>query len=368
MFFDQFNPLEGKVLSILDENGKIINKALEPNLDKSTLLKMYETMLLGRIADIKALQFQRQGRMLTYALNKGQEGCQVGAASAMMPQDWLSPAFREVGMALYRGITLEQIFLYWYGNERGSNYDPALRVLPVNIIIGSQINLGAGLAMASKIKKDDAVVLATIGDGGTSHGEFYEGLNYAGAFNAPLVVMIQNNQYGISTPRSSITAAKTLAQKAYAMGIPGFQVDGNDVLAVHVALKEAFNHARAGKGPVLVEALTYRMAAHTTNDDPSIYRTKVEEDSWINKDPLIRFKQYLINKKYLTQAQDQALEARLSEHVMESFKQVESYGANVELKEIFEHTFEEMTPPLIEQYNEYQAFLKEMEVTENGSN
>ena len=361
MFFDNFDPLKGQVVKVLDENGKIINKELEPKLDKQTLLKMYETMMLARVSDIKALQFQRQGRMLTYALNKGQEGCQVGAAAAMQTQDWLSPAFREVGIALYRGIPLEQIFLYWYGNERGSQYDASKRVLPVNIIIGSQINLGAGLAMASKIKKDNSVVLATIGDGGTSHGEFYEGLNFAGSFKAPLVVMIQNNEYGISTPRSKATAAKTLAQKAIAVGAPGVQVDGNDVLAVYTTLMHAFEHARKGNGPVVVEALTYRMGAHTTNDDPSIYRSKEEELSWEPKDPIIRFRKYLLDKKYITNEEIEKLENRLNEQVLETFKNVESYGANVALKEIFEYTYKEMTPQLNEQYEEYLEFLKESE-------
>lgn len=364
MFFENYDPLQGKKLSILDENGKITDKKLEPKISKEVLLKMYRTMMIGRISDIKALQFQRQGRMLTYALNKGQEGCQVGAAAAMEAQDWLSPAFREVGIALYRGISLEEIFLYWYGNEKGSKYDPNTRVLPVNIIIGSQVNLGAGLAMASKIKGDKAITLATIGDGGTSHGEFYEGLNYAGSFSAPLVVMIQNNQYGISTPRSKATAAETLAQKAYAFGVPGIQVDGNDVLAVYVAAKEAYDHARSGKGPVLIEAVTYRMGAHTTNDDPSIYRSQEEELVWEKKDPILRFKKYLIAKGYWSEEEDQKLDNELNEYVIETFKKVEGYGAKVDLIEVFEHTYETMTPQLVEQYNEYKEFLDELEAAE----
>lgn len=360
MLFKTYDPLKKKVLQILDEKGQIVNEKLEPKLPKETLLKMYKTALLGRIADIKALQFQRQGRMLTFAPNKGQEGVQVGAAAALEDRDWLSPAFRETNLYLYRGTSLEKIFLYWYGNERGSQIEDDVNNLPVNIIIGSQINIGAGLAMASKKLKKDQVVLATIGDGGTSHGEFYEGLNYAASFDAPLVVLIQNNQYAISTPRAKATKAETLAQKSYAFGIPGIQVDGNDPLAVYVAVKEAADHARSGKGPVLIEAITYRMGPHTTSDDPSLYRTKEEEQEWEKKDPLVRFKQYLIDKKVLTEKEDKKLDEEYNDYVNEVFQKVEGYGANVELEEIFEHTYADWTPQLKEQYEAHKKYLEEV--------
>ncbi|MFA6801071.1 MAG: pyruvate dehydrogenase (acetyl-transferring) E1 component subunit alpha [Acholeplasmataceae bacterium] len=359
MLFKSYDPLKNKQLQILDENGSIVNKELEPNLDKETLLKLYETMVLGRIADIKALQYQRQGRMLTYAPNRGQEAAQLGAAAALEPQDWVSPAFRELNLMLYRGVTLEQIYLYWYGNEWGSHFNDDVRVLPVNIIIGSQINHGAGLAYASKISKKNEVVLATIGDGGTSHGEFYEGLNFAASYDAPLVVVIQNNQYAISTPRKKATKANTLAQKAVAFGIPGIQVDGNDILAMYVATKTAVDYAREGKGPVLIEAYTYRMGPHTTSDDPSIYRSKEEEENWAGKDPLIRFKKYLMDKKYLTEAKATKLEDEKTAYVTEIFKKVEAEGGNVELLDIFKYTYEEMTPQLKEQYETYKQFLDE---------
>lgn len=359
MLFKSYDPLKGKQLQILDETGSIVNKDLEPNLDKETLLKLYETMVLGRIADIKALQYQRQGRMLTYAPNRGQEAAQLGAAAALEPQDWVSPAFRELNLMLYRGVTLEQLYLYWYGNEWGSHFDEGVKVLPVNIIIGSQINHAAGLAYASKILKKNEVALATIGDGGTSHGEFYEGLNFAASYDAPLVVVIQNNQYAISTPRKKATKAKTLAQKSVAFGVPGIQVDGNDVLAMYVATKEAVDYARSGKGPVLIEAVTYRMGPHTTSDDPSIYRSKDEEIYWEERDPLIRFEKYLVDKKILTKAKIEKINEEKSAFVTETFKKVEVEGPKVELKDIFQYTYEEMTPQLQEQYENYKKFLEE---------
>lgn len=358
MLFKKYDPLKKKQLQILDSKGKIVTPDLEPDIDKDTLIKMYKTMTLGRIADIKALQYQRQGRMLTYAPNQGQEAAQVGSIAALETTDWLAPAFRELNMMLYRGIPLEKVYLYWYGNEWGSNFDEDIKVLPVNIIIGSQVNHGAGLAYASKIQKKKEVTMAVIGDGGTSHGEFYEGLNFAASYDAPLIVMIQNNHYAISTPRKKATKAETLAQKAVAFGIPGIQVDGNDALAMYVATKEAAKHARSGKGPVLIEAVTYRMGPHTTSDDPSIYRKDEEVEAWAKKDPIARFKTYLIDKGLWDEDKEKELKEENKAFVTKTFKKVEQSGDTV-LEDIFKYTYKEMTPQLTEQLEDYKAFLAE---------
>ncbi|MFA5660088.1 MAG: pyruvate dehydrogenase (acetyl-transferring) E1 component subunit alpha [Bacilli bacterium] len=357
MLFKKYDPQKGQMLKILDEKANIVAKDLDPKLDKETLLRMYEVMHLARVADIKALQFQRQGRMLTFAPNRGQEATQVGAMAALEPKDWLSPAFRELPAMLYRGVPLENIYLYWYGNEWGSHIDPALHTLPVNIIIGSQINHAAGIAYASKILKKGEVALATIGDGGTSHGFFYEGLNFAGSYDAPLVVLIQNNQWAISTPRKKQTKAVTLAQKAVAFGIPGIQVDGNDILAMYVATKAAVDHARAGNGPVLIEAVTYRLGAHTTSDDPTIYRSNDEVAIWEAKEPMIRFKKYLEDLGYWDDAQEAALEVKHNEYVNEVFKKVETELGAAKLEDVFKYTYAEMTPALEEQLEAYKDFL-----------
>lgn len=358
MLFNDYDPLKKKQLTILDPSGVIVTPKLEPNISKEELLKMYKTMTLGRTADIKALQYQRQGRMLTYAPNKGQEAAQVGAMAALEKQDWLVPAFRELNAMLYKGVTLEQIYLYWYGNEWGNHFDEGVKVLPIDVIIGSQINHAAGVAYASKILKKNEVAVATIGDGGTSHGEFYEGMNFAATYDAPLVVVIQNNQYAISTPRSKATKAATLAQKAVAFGIPGIQVDGNDVLAMYVATKAAADHARSGKGPVLIEAVTYRLGPHTTSDDPTIYRSNEEVAEWELKDPLIRFKKYLIDKGYWTEDEDQKLDEENLQYVGDTFKLVEASGTS-ELEDIFKYTYAEMTPQLNEQLEEYKKYLEQ---------
>lgn len=356
--FKTFDASKVKTYQILDEKGKVINEKDEPKLDKETLLKMYKTGLLARQADIKALQYQRQGRMLTYAPNMGQEATQIGIAAAMEERDWYSPMYRDLSVKLYRGEQLENVYLYWYGNERGSLVPEGVRNLPVNVIIGSQSNIASGLAMASKVKGLDEVTVFSIGDGGTSHAEFYEGLNFAGSFNLPVVSVIQNNQYAISTPTSVATKAETFAQKAVAFGIPFVKVDGNDVLAMYNAVKTAVERARKGEGPSLIEAFTYRMGPHTTSDDPTIYRTKKEEEAWAKKDPLIRFKAYLINKGYWSEKDEEKYLEELDQYIGETFQKVESYGANVELEEIFEHTFHELTPELKEQIEEHKEFLK----------
>lgn len=349
MIFDHYNPLKKMVFQILDSEGLVINSKAEPSISKDVLLKMYQTMTLGRIADIKAIQFQRQGRMLTYAPNIGQEAAQIGPMAATTEQDWLVLSFREFNAMLYKGVTLEQYFLYWYGNEAGSHYGPTVKVLPVNVPIGSQISHAAGLAYAAKIQKKDEVVIAYIGDGGTSHGEFHEGLNFGAVFSVPMVVIIQNNQWAISTPRAKATKAETLAQKAIAYGIPGIQVDGNDVLAMYAATLEAVELAKSGKGPVLIEAITYRIGPHTTSDNPKIYRSDEEVESWVQKDPLKRFKNYLLGRNIITQTSDDELNQTYNQVVLDTFKLVEDSGL-VPLEDIFKYTYEKLTPQLQEQY------------------
>lgn len=352
----KYDPLKKEMLEILDKDGKIINPTLDPKLDKEILLKMYKTMTLGRVADLRAVQYQRQGRMLTFAPNIGQEATQVGAAAAMQQGDWLSPAFRELNLMLYRGVPLSNIYLYWYGNENGSKFPRETNVLPVNIIIGSQIAIAAGIAMASKKQGKNEIALATIGDGGTSHGDFNEALNFAGAMEAPLVVLVQNNQWAISTPRSVATKAETIAQKAIAAGIKGIQVDGNDPLAMYVAMKEAREHALK-TGPVLIEAVTYRIGAHTTSDDPSLYRDEKEVEEWKLKDPNERLKKYLISQKLWSEEEDAALDEENNKYVQEVFAETEKSGL-LELEEVFKYTYDEMTPNQVEQYEYYKKFLE----------
>jgi pyruvate dehydrogenase E1 component alpha subunit len=352
----QFNPLEGKILSILDKDGKVIDKELVPEIEDEKMLHIYKTMLLTRIADTKALQYQRQGRMLTYAPNKGQEAAQVGSIAAIEERDWLVPAFREMGAWLYKGVPLEQIYLYWYGNEQGSKFPENVKMLPISVPIASQLNHAVGIAMASNIKGEDEVTLTYVGDGGTSQGEFHEAVNFAAVFNAPLIVIIQNNQYAISVPRSEQTKADTLAQKAVAYGIHGIQVDGNDIFAVYAAVKEAVDRARRGEGPTLIEAVTYRLGPHTTSDDPTIYRKDKEVEEWAEKDPLIRFKKYLIDKGLWSEEEDVKQTEEFENLANETFRKVEA-SEEVPLEDIFKYHYEEMPENLMQQYEDYKDYL-----------
>ena len=358
MLTDNYNSLEGKMLSILDKDGKIINKDLIPDISDDELVHMYKTMLLTRILDIKSLQYQRQGRMLTYAPNQGQEATQVGSIAASEKKDWLVPAFRELGAWLYKGVSIEQIFLYWYGNELGSKFPEDVNMLPICVPIASQLPHAVGIGMASNIKGEDVVTIAYVGDGGTSQGEFSEAVNFAGVFNTPTVFIISNNQYAISVPREAQTKAKTLAQKAVAFGIPGIQVDGNDILAVYAAAKEAVDRARNGGGPTLIECVTYRLGPHTTSDDPTIYREDSEVEHWKEKDPIARFKKYLIEKKLWNEEMDEKQKEEYNTLVNSSFKKVEESGP-VPLEDIFKYNYEKMPENLEIQYRDYEKYLRE---------
>ena len=253
-------------LQILDENGNC-DEALRPPLSHEDINKLYEWMVLARVFDEKAFKLQREGRLGTYASILGQEAAQVGSAFALRPNDWMFPSFREPGASFVRGLPMRMILQYWAGDERGSLIPEELNDFPITIPVGTQIPIAVGAAWAAKLKADQIVVLCYMGDGATSKGDFHEGLNFAGVFTVPVVFVCQNNQWAISVPLKRQTAAKTLAQKAIAYGLPGVQVDGNDIFAVYRATHEAVNRARDGRGPTLVECVTYRLGDHTTADD-----------------------------------------------------------------------------------------------------
>ena len=357
MLVEQYGPLKGKMLQIMDEAGAILQPDLVPDLSDEEWLALYKVMVKTRSADSKALQLQRQGRMLTYAPNTGQEAAQVGPAAAMAKNDWLVPAFRELGAWLYRGVDLERVYLYWYGNELGNKFPQDVRMLPIAVPIASQLQHAVGIAMASNIKDEDDVTVAYVGDGGTSIGDFSEALNFSGVFNAPVVFIIQNNQYAISLSRQKQTKAETLVQKAVAAGIPGVLVDGNDLFAMYAATKEALDRSRQGGGPTLIEAYTYRLGAHTTSDDPTKYREDSEVEEWLVKDPLKRMKAYLIEKGLWSEEQDLALYEEYGEEALEIFRRVEATG-ETDPEDIFNYHFKEMPDHLREQYEEYVQYLE----------
>ncbi len=298
-----------KHLRILDEKGNA-DPALAPPLSDEELKRMYELLVLSRTFDQRALNLQREGRLGTYPSFLGQEASQVGSAFAAEKSDWLFTSFRESGVYVAMGCPLHLLFQYWAGDERGMRMPDNLNVFPLSIPVGTQITHAAGVAMAAKYRKDGAGVLVYFGDGGSSRGDFHEGLNMAGVFKLPVVFLCQNNQWAISMPRDRQTAAQTIAQKAWAYGFEGIQVDGNDVFAVYKATRDALMKAKGGGGPTLIECFTYRVADHTTSDDASRYRTKEELEIWKARDPILRLRMFMEKKSLWSDAYQKDVEAR----------------------------------------------------------
>jgi 2-oxoisovalerate dehydrogenase E1 component alpha subunit len=330
---------------LLDPKGNIAANAPRFAADMEDVLRMYRAMIFERLFDAKAVNLQRIGQLGTYASALGHEATHIGVAAAMRPEDVLAPVYREVGTQLWRGVTLSEILTFWGGDERGNDFAGPRGDFPWCIPIATQTLHAAGAAMAFKIRKEPRCALAYIGDGGTSEGAFYEALNLAGARALPAVFVIVNNGWAISVPVAEQTATRTLAQKAVAAGIPGVQVDGNDVFAVREAVAEALDTARRGGGPALIETLTYRLSDHTTADDAGRYRDAEQvKEAWA-LEPLIRTREYLYKARAWTPRQEQALledcSRRIDEAVVEYFK-----GAKPSTDAMFDHLFAEVPPHL----------------------
>src|SRR5919106_2681596 len=255
----------------LDPSGRATGPLPEFAREPAALIPLYRAMVLTRRFDAKAIALQRTGRLGTFASSLGQEAVVVGLASAMRAEDVLLPSYRETGAQIYRGVSLDELLLYWGGDERGSDFAGPTHDFPVSVPVASQCLPAVGVGYAMKLMREPRVAVCVCGDGATSNGAFYEAINCAGAWRVPAVFVIVNNHWAISVPRSAQTAAGTLAQKAIAAGISGEQVDGNDVIAVRWVVEEAIGRARAGEGPAVIEALTFRLSDHTTADDASRY-------------------------------------------------------------------------------------------------
>lgn len=357
MLIGRYDPLKGERLQILDESGRV-DGALLPPLEDKDLLAMYRFMVLARVADEKAIHLQREGRMGTYAPLRGQEAAQVGSAYAVERSDWVFPLYRDMASMLIKGMPLDRLFLYWMGNELGAQTPEGVNLFPITIPVGSQIPMAVGTSLASKIKGDKVTVLVYFGDGATSEGDFHEGMNFAGVFNTPTVFFCENNQYAISLPRERQTASKTIAQKAFAYGFEGIQVDGNDVLAVYAVTKEAISKARSGGGPTLIEAFTYRIGDHTTADDSKRYRSEEEVKRWVEKDPIKRFRIYLVSRGILNEALDEAVHKEAKERVDRAVEVAEKVPPPTP-EDIFKYNYAEMPWNLEEGLKELEGFLKE---------
>ncbi len=313
-------------LQILDETGNVDRK-LEPQLDDDTLLRLHRAMTYARESDQRLLKLQRQGRIGTFGPCTGQEASVCGPAFAMNADDWFVGSFRELGGRLARGESLINTFVFHNGLEEGNVQAPGVtRLLPVSIIVAAQTLHAVGIAYAMKLRGESAAVVTFLGDGGTSEGDFHEALNFAALWQVPVVFICQNNQWAISMPRGKQTHARTIAQKAIAYDLPGVQVDGNDALAMYAAVKEALDRARAGGGPTLIEAVTYRLMMHTTADDPTRYREDTEVQTWWQRDPLIRFRKYLEAKGLWDDDRQALLEAEIRQEIDAAVKEFEARG------------------------------------------
>jgi len=254
------------------------------------------------------------------------------------------------------GIALNKFYLYWMGNEMGSQAPEGINVMPVSVPVGSQTLHAVGIAWAGKLKGEKIVAIVYFGDGATSKGDFHEAMNLAGVFKTPTIFFCQNNQYAISVPRSLQTASKTIAQKAIAYGIDGIQVDGNDLFAVFAATKEAVEKARSGGGPTLIEGVTFRFGPHTTADDPTKYRTEEEVERWKPLDPLVRLRLYLKEKGLWNEGVEQRLTEEAQKEIDQAVKDAEAVPVP-EVEEIFKYVFSEMTPQLKEQLEYLKSTL-----------
>lgn len=353
--FSEYDPLKGLRLEVMDPKGNIVNDKWMPDLSDEKVIDAYKKMLYARIADGKAVSYQRQGRMYTLPSNMGQEAAAVGSAMALEKSDWLVPAFRELGAWLHHGYTMLQYFLYFGGSEEGSRFTEDVRMLPSSVPISSQLPHAVGVGHSIVLKGGKEVVITYFGDGGTSQGDFNESMNWASVFNCPVIFFCNNNGYAISLPRSKQTKAATLAQKAVAYDIPGIQVDGNDFFAVYAATAEAVAHARSGKGPVMIEAVTYRRGAHTTSDDPSRYRTSEEETEWEAKDPLLRFKSYLEGKGLWDDEKEAEYSEEAKVNIEKQFSEFEARG-NTPIEETFSYMYKDMPDSLKRQMIELKNF------------
>lgn len=340
----------------MDELGEIDTTLFPPGLSDPQIVEMYKNMSFARAIDAKMLSLQRQGRAYTYAPLIGEEATQIGSAMAMRPDDYFVPNFRQHGVFMVRGLPLDIFFLYWKGYEEGDAIPREVKGLPYIVPVASQLPHAAGLAYAQRYNKTNSAVIAYVGDGGTSEGDFYETLNFAGVFKLPLITIIENNQWAISVPRSAQTAAETLAQKGIAAGINSVQVDGNDVIGVYKAVKDAIELSK--DGPTLIECFTYRMSMHTTADDPTKYRSDDDVALWKTKDPMLRIKLYLSKKGLWTDEMEKQMVEDQKTKIDEAVAKAEAFKPDP--KSIFAHVYSYMPDTLkaelddLESNNYYQ--------------
>jgi 2-oxoisovalerate dehydrogenase E1 component alpha subunit len=333
--------------------------------DVETMLRLHRTMRVVRAVDRQSILLTRQGQLAVYPSSHGQEAAQVGSVLALREQDWLFPSYRETVAIVARGVPPVEAMPLFKGTWH-AGWDPhRYRVMPHCTPIATQCLHAAGLAMAARTAGDDVVALAFIGDGGTSEGDFSEALNFAAVYSAPAIFLVQNNGYAISVPLSNQSKAPTMAHKGVGYGMPGVRVDGNDALAVHAAMTAAVERASSGGGPTLIEAMTYRMEAHTTADDDTRYRSKDEVEAWRRRDPIQRLERHLVAAGLLDDAALADVEAEAKAVALE-FRTGMFDAPHGDPLEMFSHVYVDPPAELLAQRDALRAELRAHEVADPG--
>ena len=347
-----------ELLQVLSPSGEV-HAALMPDLDAEQLVALYRHMVRTRAIDVRMLALQRQGRIGFYGTCRGQEAATVGSGAALEARDWVFPALREGAVLLMRGYSLEKYMAQLVGCALDPSHGRQMpchfgsdehHYLSLSSVIGTQILQAMGAAWAAKIKGDDAVTMGYMGDGATSSTDFHAALTFGAVHKVPCVFVCQNNQWAISVPFSKQTASDGIAVKAVAYGMPGVAVDGNDVLAVYSACKQAVDRARAGGGPSLIEAITYRQEGHSSSDDPTRYRDAAVHAEWMKKDPIDRYRNYLLLEGLIDTSLDAEIDAWAKEAVNEAIAVAEA-SPPPSIDTLFSDVYAEIPPHIAVQRN-----------------
>ncbi len=342
----------------INGDGTLVNNEWKSELTEELTKKFYRQMVIMRTFDRKAINMQRQGRLGTYPPFEGQEAAQVGSAYALSPDDWIFPTYRDHAATITFGMPLDKVLLYWNGRAEGCIPPEGKKIFPPAVPLATQLPHAAGAAMAEQYKGTDNAVIVYFGDGSTSEGDFHEGMNFASIFKAPVIFFNQNNKYAISVPIERQMNSKTIAQKAVAYGIPGVRIDGNDVFAAYFETKKALERARAGEGPTLIEAVTWRYGAHTTADDPTKYRDQSLSEKKRNEgDPILRLKRFMKIEGIWDEKWSESIREEANETIEEAVKTMEAYP-EADVNDLFDHVFEEHTWTIQEQKEQYLDYLR----------
>lgn len=347
--------LDYPMKQIINDEGFFVDSTYEKQIDEELVRLFYYNMLRIRTFDRKAINLQRQGRLGTYAPFEGQEASQVGSALALGANDWVFPTYRDHGATLTYGADMVRAYLYWNGRVEGCVPPEGKNIFPPAVPIATQLPHAAGAAWAEKRKGTKNAAIAYFGDGATSEGDFHEGLNFASVFKVPVVFFNQNNGYAISVPIEKQMNSATIAQKSVAYGMPGVRIDGNDCFAVYFETKKAFDFARSGNGPTLIEAVTWRTGAHTTADNPSNYRS--EEQGRDIVDPLDRLEKFMKNYGYWNEDWITDAKEKTMKEIEGAVEEMERFPA-ADVNDLFDNVYAEMPADLAEQKESYLAHLR----------